>query len=289
MRVGKDQRRSGPIGLIIALALLFSACADGGGGDRVVFDASLNGADIAASEPRSPIELTDDVTAELALSVENITNAPLSVRYVRFEGEVLDMIFLTYDTALRVDLEAGEAREVPPILLDFFDLGGQASGYLRGYVQLYDEDRVVLGSQQVFLEASGDGFSTLEQFNVVLLVATVLGAAWNLLRLSQRRLPANRLVRGLRISAVGVGVALTLAVAFSTLRLWPLPTVTWVIFVIVGGLVGYLIGLILPGADDDLDDFDAEDLADALALQAAADQAPLTGLGARSTTIANED
>ena len=252
-------------GLVLTLGLLATGCAQGAGGTAVDFDAQLNGVDLADSDPRDPIVLTSADTAQLELSMQNTSTEPVTVRFVRFEGEVLDMIFLTYDTAISVDLEPGESSDLPPILLDFFDLGGQANGYLRGHVQLFNGDRELLGSQQAFLDANGDGFSTLTLFNLLLLVATVAGAAWNLLRLAQRRLPANRMVRALRLLAVGAGAGFTLAVAFSTLRIWPLDTLMWVLFVAVGAIIGYVIGFILPGADDELIDLlDEQDVLDVM-------------------------
>lgn len=250
----------------LCLVILFAAgCAQGAGGESVSFDASLNGTDLTASSPGDPIALESSEPAQIELALENVSDQPVTVRYVRFEGEVLDMIFLTYDTAINVELEPGESSVVPPVLLDFYDLGGQASGYLRGNVQVYDEDRNVLGSQEVFLEANGEGFSTLSLFNLLLLLATVAAAAWNLLRLSQRKLPANRMIRALRFLAIGAGAGLTLAVAFSTLRIWPLDTLMWVLFTVVGGVIGYAIGYILPGSDDELIDLlDEQDVLDAV-------------------------
>lgn len=252
------------VALCVLLALATTGCAQGGGGESVEFQAVLNGTDLADSEPGDPIELNGDEPAELELTMTNVTEEPVTVRYVRFEGEVLDMIFLTYDTAVSVDLAPGATVSVPPVLLDFYDLGGQASGYLRGHVSLYDGDREQLGSQQAFLDASGDGFSTLSLFNLLLLLATVAGAAWNLLRLSQRKLPPNRMVRALRFLVVGAGAGLTLAVAFSTLRIWPLSTTMWVLFTAIGAVIGYAIGFVLPGADDELIDIlDEQDVLDA--------------------------
>lgn len=93
--------------------------------------------------------------------MRNVSAVAAEVRYVRFEGEVLDMVFLTYDTAISITPLAGNSQTLPPVLLDFYDLGGQTSGYLRGQVSLYEADREKLGSEQVFLDVSGDGFSTL--------------------------------------------------------------------------------------------------------------------------------
>ena len=252
-------------GLILVLAMAATGCAQGGGGESVDFTAVLNGTDLADSEPGDPIKLAGDEPARLELSMQNVSDDPVTVRYVRFEGEVLDMIFLTYDTAVSIDLAPGETASVPPVLLDFYDLGGQASGYLRGHVSLYDGDREKLGSEAAFLDASGDGFSTLSLFNLLLLVATVAGAAWNLLRLAQRKLPSNRMVRALRFLAVGAGAGLTLAVAFSTLRIYPLGTLAWVLFTAIGAIIGYAIGFVLPGADDEVVDIlDEQDVLDAV-------------------------
>lgn len=253
------------VAAIVGLFLL-SGCAQGAAGDDVEFTAVINGTDVSTTSPDDPIRLLDAETAELQLDVTNVSSQPVTLNYVRFEGEALDMIFLTYDTAIRVDLEPGESRTLPPILLDFFDLGGQASGFLRGHVQLFDADREPLGSEPVFLDARGGGaLSTMTLFNLLLLMTTILGLGWNLLRLSQRRLPANRFVRGLRMMAVGAGAGLTLAVAFSTLRLWPLPTLTWILFTVIGGLIGYGVGMLLSGADDELVDIlDEQDVVDAV-------------------------
>ena len=216
-------------GLCLVLALVATGCAQGSGGEAVEFDAVLNGTALADSEPGDPIKLTGDEPAQLELRMRNVSDESVEVRYVRFEGEVLDMIFLTYDTAVSITMAPGESATLPPVLLDFYDLGGQASGYLRGNVSLYDDDREQLGSQEAFLDASGDGFSTLSLFNLLLLIATLAGAGWNLLRLAQRKLPGNRMVRAMRFLAVGAGAGLTLAVAFSTLRIWPLDTLMWAV------------------------------------------------------------
>ena len=269
-RKGKKRLFGAGFGLRVAISLalcvlVLSSCAQGGGGDQVEVSAVLNGVDIADSKPNDPVTLLDDETAQLELTMENVSTEPVTVRFVRFEGEVLDMTFLTYDTSIRVELDPGETRAIPPVLLDFYDLGGQATGYLRGHVQLFNEERDLVGSQPVFLDANGEGFSTLAWFNLLLLFGTAGGLGWNLMRLAQRRLPSNRFVRALRFLAIGGGAGLTLAAAFSTLSLWPLGTVAWILFTVIGAVIGYVVGFILPGADDELHDLlDEQDVLDAV-------------------------
>lgn len=253
------------VALVTLLTLLTAGCSQGDVGSAVEFDALLNGERIADSAPNDAIRLTGDEDASLELTLTNVSDQPVRIGYVRFEGELLDMVFLTYDTAVGVDLAPGETDQLPPILLDFFDLGGQAHGLLRGHVQLFDEDREPLGAEPMFLDARASGFSTMELFNLLLLAGTIAGAAWTLVRLGQRKLPANRFTRGIRVMGVGLAGGLTLAAAFSTLRLWPLPTLAWVLMTLVGGLIGYFIGLTLPGADDTLIDLlDEQDVLDAM-------------------------
>lgn len=250
--------------LVVAVMVGLVGCG-GSGSDQVEFQAVLNDVDVASTSPRAPAKLADDESAELELTITNVGTDPVEVNYVLFEGKVIDTIFLTYDTAIRVPIAPGETEALPPIVLDFYDLGGQASGYLRGQIELFDGDRRSLGAQEMFFDADGSGWSTLGLFNVLLLIATAAGIAWNLWRLAQRRLPGNRGVRALRFLAIGVGVALTLSVAFSTLRIWPLDTLAWVLFLAVGAIIGYAIGFVLTGADDEIVDLlDEQDVLDAV-------------------------
>gem|GEM_PF-1965896 len=76
--------------------------------------------------------------------------------------------------------------------------------------------------------------------------------------------PAHEMVL-VKVSRSTAGAGLTLAVAFLALRIWPLDTLMWVMFTAVGAISGYAIGLILPGADDELIDIlDEQDVLDAV-------------------------
>ncbi|MEM7093579.1 MAG: hypothetical protein AAF567_11300 [Actinomycetota bacterium] len=246
----------------LALCVLVLTSCGQSSTDVVLVDASINGSAASDSSPGDPITITDGERTELILDLENTADTPTEVRYVRFEGRTLDMVFLTYDTEIAVELAGEQARQLPPIFFNFFDLGGQASGYLRGQLQLFDADRELIGSQPIYLDASGDGFSTLSWFNLLLLLAAVGGAGWNLVRLAQRRLPSNRFIRAIRFAAIGVVAGLAIAAACSTLRIWPLDTLAWVLIVVISGIIGYAVGFLLPGGDDvvDLEEDEDEEL-----------------------------
>lgn len=269
---GKDKIfRTRPwLGILFALGvLLMAGCGQGAASDQVDFTATLNGVDLAQSAPNDPVRLSNDETATLELELTNVADQDVTVRFIQFEGQVIDMVFLTYDTGVRFELAPGESIVVPPIQLDFFDLGGQANGYLRGNVHLFNPDRDLVGTQEVFLDADAEGFSTLALFNLLLLIATVAGLGWNLLRMAQRRLPANRFVRAMRFLAIGAAAGITLAVAMSTLRIWPLDTFGWVLFTVIGAAIGYVIGFVLPGGDDLVDLEEEQEIDAMLAAQAA--------------------
>jgi len=269
---GKDSisRRRAFVGVFLALwVLLLAGCGQGDSSELVDFTATLNDVDLSESAPNDPVRLSDTETATLQLDLTNVSDQEVTVRFIQFEGQVIDMVFLTYDTGVRFNVAPGESVSVPPIQLDFFDLGGQASGFLRGNVHLFNPERDLIGTQEVFLEADADGFSTLTLFNLLLLVVTVAGLAWNLLRMAQRRLPSNRFVRAMRFLAVGAAAGLTIAVAFSTLRIWPLDTFGWVLFTAVGAAIGYVVGFVLPGGDDLVDLEEEAEIEEMLAAQEA--------------------
>ena len=271
-KILKDRifRKRSFLGVLFALGvLLLAGCGQGASNGQVDFTATLNDVDLTQSAPNDPVRLSDDETATLELELTNVSNQDVTVRFIQFEGQVIDMVFLTYDTGVRFEIAPGDSIVVPPIQLDFFDLGGQATGYVRGNVHLFNPDRELVGTQEVFLDADAEGFSTLALFNLLLLIATVVGLGWNLMRMAQRRLPANRFVRAMRFLAIGAAAGITLAVAMSTLRIWPLDTFGWVLFTVIGAVIGYLVGFVLPGGDDLVDLEEEREIEAMLAAQAA--------------------
>ncbi|MDH3682905.1 MAG: hypothetical protein OEV40_23480, partial [Acidimicrobiia bacterium] len=136
--------------------------------------------------------------------------------------------------------------------IDFFDLEGQAHGYLRGQIRIFDADRVALGSSDVFLDGRGSPTATMSMFTLVLAAFAAISLAWNVYRLSLRKLPVERLMRGLRFIHTGAAVGLTISAASSSLRIWPLPTPAWIMMTLVCAAGGFLVGYLSPGPDNGL-------------------------------------
>lgn len=251
--------------IVSAIAIMVLAgCAGSDSGDEVTFEARLAGRSIADAGPFDPVELHHEDVTELSLTVTNVSDEPVTVAHVRLEGQLLNLIFLTYDTGIHETIQPGEQRTIA-FALDFFDLDGQAHGLLRSHIRLFDPDRRPLGQQALVIDGRGSPLATMAVFNIVLAAVAVASLTWNLARLAQRRLPVNQFVRGLRFLHTGAALGLTISAAASTLRIWPLPTTSWLVLTIVASLAGFALGYTAPGGNDDFDD----DLGDPLVIDLA--------------------
>ncbi len=246
--------------LVVALVagmLLMAGCS-GSDGDTLEVTATLAGRDVAGGSAFDPIELHHEEITQLELELANVGTEPVTVAHVRLEGQMLDFIFLSYDTGISETLQPGERRRVA-FSIDFFDLEGQAHGLLRSDLRLYGPDREPLGQIPFVIDGRGSPLATMATFNIVLALVAVASLGWNLLRLAQRQLPAHRFARGVRFVHSGAAVGLAVSAAFSTLRIWPLTTLTWVVITALAALVGFAIGYASPGADDEVVVIDLND------------------------------
>lgn len=234
---------------LVVVAIGLMGCGGESTSDEVVFEALLAGQSVGEASPSQPVELEPGQAADLTLLMTNTADRPLTVAHVRLEGELLGFIFLTYDTGIRELLQPGEERVVR-FPIDFFDLEGQAHGLLRSRIVLFGEERQALGSTDLTVDARGGLGSTMIVFNLVLALFAVVSLAWNLYRSSLRRLPTSRPLRGLQFVHSGVALGLTLSVASSTLRLWPLATPVWLLVTALLGAAAFVVGLLSPGPDD---------------------------------------
>ncbi len=262
--------------LIVLLVAVASAC--GGTSERkaLEIDSTIDSVAVSNANASNPLRFDPREEGLLRLTITNPTDSPVEVRRVRIEGELLGLNFLTYDARVQLTVDPGATREVE-IPLDFFELERQASGYLRAFVRVYDQDGTRVASQPFALDIRGNATSMMALFSMGLFLVTVITAVLNVRDLRTNQLPEQRFARGIRFLVPGLGLGLLLSVAFSVLRIFPLPATGWVPLTVIPTIAGFAIGYFVvpePGvgddAEDDDDEFDdpdhlvieAEDLAD---------------------------
>jgi hypothetical protein len=259
-------RRLAPV--LLALTALLTACGGDAPAERLDVDASIDGRPLSDATARSPLRLDPTDDSELSLALTNTSDTAVEVHRVRLEGELLGLNFLTYDVRVSVPIAPGEQRSLT-VPLDFFDLERQASGYLRAFVRTYDPGETRLSNDEFAVDIVGDATSTMNLFALLLLVLTAFSAIRNLRDTSTGRLPDNRFQRGLRFALTGLGVGLLVSVAFSILRIFPLPATSWVPLVVIPTVAGFAFGYVATGGARDAepddepwdDDLDGEEIA----------------------------
>lgn len=255
----RHRRRVAAVALCAALAL--SAC--GGSTDEVLdITATIDGIDLNDANAANPLPLST-TESQLSMTMTNTSDETQAVRYLRLEGEMLGLTFLTYTTRIAVELGPGETREVT-VPLDFFDIDSQGHGYLRSKLALYapGDDRQLLATDDFAVDVRGNVTSTMALFALLLFIVTAGSIFLNLQGLARRTLPPNRFRRGIRFAVSGLGVGMLLTVAFSVLRIFPLPSVAWWPLVIIPMVITFAAGYLAPGANDDFDEEELDDLRD---------------------------
>ena len=255
--------RRGLAALVAMLLATMLMAGPAGAADVVTIEGDLDGEPLADSGPDNPVAIDPNEQALLNLTLTNTGTEPVEIGHVRLVGTMLGITFLGYDVTTDFSLAAGETRSLS-VPVDLFDLDGQGHGYLRTDVRVHTPDREQLGSTSFATDIRGRPLSTMGLFAILLLVITAVTAAANFIALSRRRLPASAFNRGLRFAVTGLGFGLLLAVAFSVLRIFPLPSAGWLPMVLIPTLIGFGLGYISPGPDldDDESDDDLLDLTD---------------------------
>lgn len=244
--------RAAILGLLLVAGLVWPA-APAGALDTVTVEAAIDGRPVSRSSEREPVRLRPRQPASLELRVTNTGPAPLQVRTVRLQGEVMGLTFFAYDTSVSFTVAPGTTED-RRFALDLIGLKGQATGLIRGSVALLDGTRRTIASEPMVVDVRGSLSSVYGMFGLAVIALTALSLGGALLALARHQLPENRWRRGLRFLTPGVGLGLFAVFTLSALRvLVPRPGV-WIPILLVAGGGAFAAGYITPTPDDEEDE-----------------------------------
>jgi hypothetical protein len=228
----------------IATAMLFvpaPALADGAVGLR----ASIDGANLAHATEAHPVQIAPGQPITIALLVRNGTTNAISVGSVNLEGRVAGLTFFSFDTLVRFDVPAGQAKSLAYVL-DTTSLKGQATGLVPGSLSLSTASGQLIASLPFVSDIKGSIISVYGLFGLGILVLTVLGFIEALLALARGRLPLNRWRRGIRFLIPGLGVGAILVFSLSAFGEWLPSNGHWFVILAIFGAAGFVIGYLTP-------------------------------------------
>jgi hypothetical protein len=225
--------------LLVVLATPASA-AD----DDIGFVADINGQDLATAD--DPIELDPSEPAVVHVEVTNGTADPVAVRDIVLEGVVMGIPFLAYDIDVNLDVAPGDTEEIN-YEIPLRGIADQAKGLLPATLSIHDAEGDQLGSVDFTVDVKGSSGSLFAKFGWFLLAITVVSFGINLWLVLRRRLPPNRITRGLRFAITGIGIGLTLTVTLAILGLVTPTPGAWLPMVLIPTLAAFVLGYVSPG------------------------------------------
>ncbi len=243
------------VGLVLVWALgspAVGAASDG----AVRLQAKVDGRAVRGVGSNNAIKVGDRPQADLRLTVTNGTKATLKLQQVRLEGTALGVTFLSYDAVVPISIEAGE-RKTLEVTLPIRDIKNQTIGLVPSSIGLYDTDGDRVAAQSFTLDVDGTLSSIFGVLGLVIGLFTGSTMLFNLWLVLRRRLPPNRISRGLRFAIPGAGLGLMICVTLAGFRVVaPYPS-TWPPLVLVPTVLAFVLGFLSPGAltleEDEID------------------------------------
>jgi hypothetical protein len=219
------------------------ASADDG---EVTIEATFDDRDVEDAGAGDPIELHPETSSDVLLTVTNGTDEDITVRDVTLDGVVIGITFLAYDTDVNLEVPAGATEEVR-YELPLRGLEDQAVGLVPATLAIHDAEGEQLASTDFTVDVAGSSSSLFARFGIFLAVVTAGTVLLNLWLVIRRRLPPNRVARGIRFAISGIGIGLTATVALAATRVLPPYASAWVPLLVVPTAGAFLLGLLSPG------------------------------------------
>jgi hypothetical protein len=226
----------------------------------LAFVAQLDGQRLGLSSSSDPIIVDPSRHSVLTLDIHNLGSSTETVRQVQIRGTAFGITLMAYDVTInaRVPTSGLVHVEVP---VEFVDLGQQADGLLPATIRLLDPTEAQLAAQNFTVNIQGSPSSLMAIFTMVVAIATGFSIASIWIAIARRRLPRNRVQRGIRLGITGLGVGITLTLFLSEVLLVTPKGQVWIPLVAVPAIAAFVLGYLSPGplADEEEEEGDVED------------------------------
>jgi hypothetical protein len=217
-----------------------------GAPSAVNFTALLNGERLDLSSSSDPIVLDPNRNSILALDLRNVGTTPTTVRSVEIRGTAFGVTLMAYDVTINARIPADDHVRVD-VPVEFVDLGQQTDGLLPATIRLLNPVRNQLAAQNFTVDVRGSASSLMTIFTIVVAIATGISIAAIWIAIARRRLPSNRVRRGIRLAISGAGIGVTLTLFLSELLLVTPKGTVWIPLLVVPTLGAFFLGYLSPG------------------------------------------
>ena len=224
----------------------------------LAFIAQLDGQRLDQSSSSDPIVVDPTRNSLLTLDMRNLGSEPTIVRQVQIRGTAFGITLMAYDVTINARV-AASGRVHVEVPVDFVDLGQQADGLLPATIRLLNPTQAELAAQNFTVDIQGSPSSLMAIFTMVVAVATGVSIAIIWIAIGRRRLPRNRLQRGVRFAIAGIGIGITLTLFLSEVLLVTPKGQVWIPLVLVPTIAAFVLGVLSPGPITETEEGDVED------------------------------
>ena len=243
---------------IAATAVLLPALAAGAASastrGSIAFSAQIDGQRLNLSSSSDPIVVDPTRHSVLVLDMHNLGTTTNTVRQVQIRGTAFGITLMAYDVTINARIAAASRVHVE-VPVEFVDLGQQADGLLPATIRLLNPTDSELAAQNFTVDIRGSASSLMAIFTMVVAVATGISIASIWIAIGRRRLPKNRLQRGVRFAVSGIGIGITLTLFLSEVLLVTPKGEVWIPLLLVPSVGAFVLGFLSPGplADEDVE------------------------------------
>lgn len=180
------------------------------------------------------------------LDLHNLGSTPATVRQVQIRGTAFGITLMAYDVTINARVLPADHVQVE-VPVEFPDLGQQADGLAPATVRLISPKRGQLAARNFTVDVRGSPSSLMAIFTIIVAIATGISIAAIWIASGRRRLPPNRVRRGVRLAVSGAGVGVTLTLFLSELLLVTPKGTVWIPLLLVPTLGAFVLGYLSPG------------------------------------------